>query len=214
MKPNSPTVAHSSSPGAADHPGTSAHPGRRREGAERPSLGAGMTRTACMTSRPLIGWLNSSCRHGRPGRDEAAWAVRRRRRPLPRQHRPSPPGLLRRGPAGPIPHNKPAKRRQDARCRRAAGLASPARVVLSRGQFAMPGQQRRGRDGKSGSSGCGGRAGPARRATPGRPAYTRTRLAWRRSTAFSCRSTSNLATFAGSPRNTSVATPRTRHISR
>ena len=33
-------------------------------------------------------------------------------------------------------------------CRRPAGLAPPARVVLARGQLAVPGQQRRGRDGE------------------------------------------------------------------
>jgi hypothetical protein len=42
----------------------------------------------------------------------------------------------------------------------------------------------------------------------------RTRPMWRRSTAFSCRSTSNSAAFARSPRNTRTATPSTRHVSR
>jgi len=42
----------------------------------------------------------------------------------------------------------------------------------------------------------------------------RTRLTWRRSTASSCRSTRSSAVFARSPRNTSAATPRTRHVSR
>ena len=36
----------------------------------------------------------------------------------------------------------------------------------------------------------------------------------RRSTAFSCRSTSNSAAFARSPRNTRTATPSTRQVSR
>ena len=40
------------------------------------------------------------------------------------------------------------------------------------------------------------------------------RLRWRRSTAFSCRSTSSSAVIARSPRNTSAATPRTWHVSR
>ena len=42
----------------------------------------------------------------------------------------------------------------------------------------------------------------------------RTRLTWRRSTAFSCRSTSSSAAFARSRRNTRKATLRTRHVSR
>jgi hypothetical protein len=42
----------------------------------------------------------------------------------------------------------------------------------------------------------------------------RTRPMWRRSAAFSCRSTSNSAAFARSPRNTRTATPSTRHVSR
>jgi len=42
----------------------------------------------------------------------------------------------------------------------------------------------------------------------------RTRPMLRRSTAFSCRSTSNSAAFARSPRNARTATPRSRHVSR
>lgn len=38
--------------------------------------------------------------------------------------------------------------------------------------------------------------------------------AWRRNTAFSCRSTSSSASFAGSVRNTRTARPRTRRASR
>ncbi len=41
-----------------------------------------------------------------------------------------------------------------------------------------------------------------------------TRLTWRRSTAFSCRSTSSSAVFAWSPWNASEAAPRTRHVSK
>ena len=42
----------------------------------------------------------------------------------------------------------------------------------------------------------------------------RTRPACRRSTAFSCRSTSSSASFARSPRNTRTARPSTRHVSK
>jgi hypothetical protein len=42
----------------------------------------------------------------------------------------------------------------------------------------------------------------------------RTRPACRRSTAFSCRSTSSSASLARSPRNTRTARPSTRHVSR
>ena len=42
----------------------------------------------------------------------------------------------------------------------------------------------------------------------------RTRPAFRRSTAFSCRSTSNSAFFARSPRNTSTVRPNNQRISR
>ena len=42
----------------------------------------------------------------------------------------------------------------------------------------------------------------------------RTRPVWRRSTAFSRRSTSNSVAFARSRRSISAATPRTRHVSR
>ena len=42
----------------------------------------------------------------------------------------------------------------------------------------------------------------------------RTRPRWRRSTAFSCRSTRSSAAFARSPRNTRTATPSTQHVSR
>jgi hypothetical protein len=41
-----------------------------------------------------------------------------------------------------------------------------------------------------------------------------TRPMWRRSTAFSCRSTSNSASLAPSLRKTRTATPSTRHVSR
>ncbi len=46
------------------------------------------------------------------------------------------------------------------------------------------------------------------------PGSYRTRPIFRRSTAFSCRSTSNSASFARSPRNTRTARPSTRHVSR
>ena len=46
------------------------------------------------------------------------------------------------------------------------------------------------------------------------PGSYRTRPAFRRSTAFSCRSTSSSASFARSPRNTRTARPSTRHVSR
>ncbi len=98
--------------------------------------------------------------------------------------------------------------------RRTAGLAPPARVVLSRGQLAVPGQQRRGCHGKDLCPAPAGKE-PSQRSEPhpvGR-SY-RIRPVWRRSTAFSCRSTSNSAAFARSPRNTRTATPSTRHVSR
>jgi hypothetical protein len=77
----------------------------------------------------------------------------------------------------------------DARdCRRAAGLASSARVVLSRGRFAVPGQQRRGRNGED--------VGPA-------PAGKE-----------SCRSTSSSASFVRSLRNTRTARPSSGPTSR
>jgi hypothetical protein len=68
--------------------------------------------------------------------------------------------------------------------------------------------------GRSLSSACGGEAGHSA-ANHNRSAGSyRTRLAWRRSTAFSCRSTNSSAAFARSPRNTRTATPSTRHVSR
>ncbi len=96
----------------------------------------------------------------------------------------------------------------------AAGLAPVARLVLSRGQPAVPGQQRRGRNGKTSVRRLRGmsRASAANH-TRSAGSY-RTRPAWRRSTAFSCRSTSSSASFARSLRNTRTARPSSRQISR
>jgi hypothetical protein len=99
-------------------------------------------------------------------------------------------------------------------CRRAAGLAPVARLILSRCQPALPGQQRCGRDGED--------IGPAPRGMSRASAAndtrsvgsSRTRPAWRGSTAFSCRSTSSSASFAVSVRNTRAARPSSRRISR
>jgi hypothetical protein len=85
----------------------------------------------------------------------------------------------------------------DAReCWRAAGLAPVARLVLSRGQPAVPGQQCRGRDGEDISPAPAGMSlASAANHTQSTGSY-RTRPACRRRTAFSCRSTSSSASFA------------------
>ena len=94
----------------------------------------------------------------------------------------------------------------DARgCRRAAWLAAIARVVLARGQPAVPGQQRRGRDGEDSVQRLRGRSGAsAANHTPSAGSY-RIRPAWRCSTAFSYRSASSSASFAKSLRSTKTA---------
>jgi hypothetical protein len=78
----------------------------------------------------------------------------------------------------------------------------------------VPGQQRRGRHGKIAALDLRGSS----RATAANhirsPGSYRTRPAFRRSTAFSCRSTSNSASFARSLRNTRTARLSTRHVSR
>ena len=91
--------------------------------------------------------------------------------------------------------------------RRSSGLAPLARVVLPRGEPAMPGRQRRGRHRKDPGP-APPRDEPYERGVPGRsPGSYRTRPACRRSTAFSCRSTSSSASFAWSPRNTRAIRP-------
>ena len=90
------------------------------------------------------------------------------------------------------------------------GLAPLARVVLARSQLAMPGQQRRGRHGEDFGPAAAGYE-PGQRGEQ----YPVGRLvahppAWRRSTAFSCRSTSSSASFARSVRNTRTARPSIR----
>jgi len=98
--------------------------------------------------------------------------------------------------------------------RREAGPAPPARVVLSRCQLAVPGQQRRGRHGEDFGPAPTGRSG-ASAANHIRPAGPyRIRPAWRRSTAFSCRSTSSSASVAPCPRNISTARPSIRRTSK
>ena len=103
----------------------------------------------------------------------------------------------------------------DARaCRRASRPAPLARVVLPRRQPAVPGQQRLRRHGEDLGPAPArykprqrGEPGPVSRLVPHRPAC-------RRSTAFSCRSTSSSASFARSPRNIRTARPSTRHVSK
>ena len=114
-----------------------------------------------------------------------------------------------------IPAGEANGQARDARgCRRAPRLAPLARVVRVAGQPAVPGQQRRWRDGEDFGP------APARWETcqrgephPSGRSY-RTRPACRRSIAFSCRRTSSSASFARSPRNTRTARPGTRHVSR
>jgi hypothetical protein len=84
-------------------------------------------------------------------------------------------------------------------CRRVCG-ARPAASRASRGR--CPVQRLRGRSRPSAAS-----------HTRSAGSY-RTRPACRRSTAFSCRSTSSSASLARSPRNTRTARPSTRHVSR
>ena len=97
--------------------------------------------------------------------------------------------------------------------RRAAGLAPLARVVLFAGQFAVPGRSVAGVTGKISVQRLRG-IHRASAANHNRSAGSyRTRLASRRSIAFSCRSTSSSASFARSPRNTRTARPSTRHVS-
>jgi hypothetical protein len=103
----------------------------------------------------------------------------------------------------------------DARdCRRASRLAPLARVVLPRRQPAVPGQQCRGRHGKTSAQRLRGTS-RASAANQARSAGSyRTRPTCRRSTAFSCLSTSSSASFAWSPRNIRTARPSTRHVSK
>ena len=86
--------------------------------------------------------------------------------------------------------------------RRAAGPASSAGVVFPGGEPAVPGQQRRGMN----------RVSAVNEARS--PGSYRIRPAFRRSTAFSCRSASSSAFFARSPRNTSTVRPNNQRISR
>jgi hypothetical protein len=98
--------------------------------------------------------------------------------------------------------------------RRAARPAPPAGVVFPGGEPAVPGQQRRGRHGKTSAQRRRGmnRVSAANQARSA--GSYRTRPACRRSTAFSCRSTSNSAPFARSLRATRTARPNNQRISR
>jgi hypothetical protein len=91
--------------------------------------------------------------------------------------------------------------------RRSSGLAPLARVVLPRGEPAMPGQQRRGRHRKDPAQRRRGMNRMSAAYQARSPGSYRTRPACRRSTAFSCRSTSSSASFAWSPRNTRAIRP-------
>jgi hypothetical protein len=97
--------------------------------------------------------------------------------------------------------------------RRTAGPAPPARVVLSRGQAAVPGQERRGVTGNTSTQ----RRRDTIRASAANQARStgsyRTRPACRRSTAFSCRSTSISAAIARSPRTNTTTRPSVRQVS-
>ena len=103
----------------------------------------------------------------------------------------------------------------DARARRRAPRLAPlARVVFLRRQPAVPGQQRRWRHGEEFGP-APARHKPRQRGEPGPVGRSyRTRPTRRRSTAFSCRSTSSSASFARSLRNTRTARPSTRHVSK
>jgi len=80
--------------------------------------------------------------------------------------------------------------------RRAAGPASSAGVVFPGGEPAVPGQQRRGMN----------RVSAVNEARS--PGSYRIRPAFRRSTAFSCRSASSSAFFSASPRTTRLNNQR------
>ena len=97
-------------------------------------------------------------------------------------------------------------------CRRPPWLAPLARAVLPGRQPAVPGQQRRQRHGKD-LGPAPARHKPFQRREPGPAGSYRTRPACRRSTAFSCRSTSSSASFARSPRNARTARLSTRQVS-
>ena len=98
----------------------------------------------------------------------------------------------------------------DARsCRRAAGRAPLARVVFARDQPAMPAQQRRWHNREDGGPAPAGYE-PCQHGEP-QPVPARTGpAAWRRSTAFSWRSTSSSASFARSLRDIRTARPSIR----
>ena len=92
---------------------------------------------------------------------------------------------------------------------RTARLASAAGVVLPRGQLAVPGQERCRRHGED-TGPAPARKKPGQRGEPHPVSRSyRTRSAQRRSTAFSCRSTSSSASFAPSRRNIRIAGPST-----
>ena len=98
--------------------------------------------------------------------------------------------------------------------RRAAGLAPLACGVLAASELAVPGQERRGRTGKTSVQRLLGRTRASAASHTRSPGSYRIRPTFRRSTAFSCRSTSSSASFARSPRNTRMAKPSTRRVSR
>ena len=168
-------------PGAADPccsaPGT--RPGRRVDAARRGSAsGSRSSRRRVPTRRSQIAFIRGAWT---PSLVSSPWM-----RPV------SPQGILFRQ-AGDEPGDAWS-------CRRAAGRAPLARVVFARDQPAVPGQQRRWRNREDGGPAPAGYE-PCQRGEPhpvSRP--YRTRLAWRRSTAFSWRSTSSSASFARSLR--------------
>ena len=99
--------------------------------------------------------------------------------------------------------------------RRAPWLAPPARVVLAVASLRCQASSVAGVTGKTSAQRLRGisRASAANPHPAGYGSY-RTRPACRRSTEFSCRSTSSSASFARSSRNTRTARPRIRHVSR
>jgi hypothetical protein len=98
--------------------------------------------------------------------------------------------------------------------RRPARLAPLAGVVPPGGELAVPGQQRRGRHRKAPVQRCRGmnRVSAANQARS--PGSYRTQPAFRRSTAFWCRSTSNSASLAWSPRSIGATRPKDQRIGR
>jgi hypothetical protein len=97
--------------------------------------------------------------------------------------------------------------------RRAAGRAAVARVVRARGQPARPGHSAAGVTGKMSAQHRRGSSGASAANHTWSAGLYRTRPAWRRSTAFSCRSTSSSASFVMPVRDSSTASPSIRRTS-